>query len=146
MPIYEYQCEKCRRVLNFLVRNIAQHKPPACPKCGHAKMSRRMSLFSSASARKGSASASDAGGGDDLGDIPDLPGLDGLDENDPKSMGRFMRNMAKEMGEPLDTEMEEVCKRLEAGDDPEKIEEDLAEEPGDSGPGGAGGDSKLYDA
>ena len=144
MPIYEYQCEKCRRVLNFLVRSIADHEPPACPKCGHAKMSRLMSRFAAASARKEGGGSLD-GAGDDLGDVPDLPGMDGLDENDPKSMGRFVRNMAKEMGEPLDPEMDDMCRRLESGDDPEKIEEDMEEKYGDSGAGGAKDDSTLYD-
>jgi len=51
MPIYEYECEKCRRVLNFLVRNAKVHKPPACPKCGHKKMHRVLSRF--AAVKKG---------------------------------------------------------------------------------------------
>jgi len=145
MPIYEYECAKCKRVLNFLVRSIADHKPPKCPKCGHAEMSRQMSRFASASAKKESADVSGDLGGDDLGDMPDMPGLDKLDENDPRSMGKFMREMAKQMGEPLDAEMDEVCRRLESGEDPEKIEEDMGDNLDGMGGAGRSDDSTLYD-
>lgn len=145
MPIYEYQCAKCNRVLSFLVRSIADHKPPKCPKCGHAKMGRQMSRFASASAKSSSTDASSDMGGGDLGDMPDIPGLDKLDENDPRSMGKFVRGMAKQMGEPLDAEMDEVCRRLESGEDPEKIEEDMGDKLDDVGGAGGSDDSTLYD-
>ena len=45
MPIYEYQCEQCRKVFSFLVRNVATHQPPTCPGCGHGKMTRALSRF-----------------------------------------------------------------------------------------------------
>ncbi len=71
--------------------------------------------------------------------------LDKLDENDPRSMGKFMREMAKQMGEPLDAEMDEVCRRLESGEDPEKIEEDMGDNLDGMGGAGRSDDSTLYD-
>lgn len=141
MPIYEYQCEKCRKVSNFLVRNVSAHKPPACPKCGNPKMSRLFSRFASIGGR--GKTSDDAGG-----DMP--PGLDGLDENDPKSLGRAMRQMAAETGEAMPPEMDEMCRRLESGEDPEKIEQEMGDVLGDEGASGAGGpggapDNTLYD-
>ena len=98
------------------------------------------------------------GGGDDFGGPggpggpePDLAGMEqmlsGIDENDPRSMGRVMRKMAEQTGEPLDGEMEEVVRRLESGEDPEKIEERMGDALGDAGgPGGpGGGGDELYD-
>jgi hypothetical protein len=81
---------------------------------------------------------------------PDLPEgaeermmqeLQGIDENDPRSLGRFMRRMAAETGESLGEEFEEVVGRLEAGEDPDKIEERMGDMFGDEagGPGGMGG-------
>jgi len=69
-----------------------------------------------------------------------------LDENDPKSMGRFMRKMMSEMGDEageLGPEFEEVVDRLEAGQDPEEIEKDMPDLMGEgAGPGmGPTGDS-----
>jgi hypothetical protein len=48
-----------------------------------------------------------------------------LDESDPSSLGRMMRRMSKEAGEDLGDEFDEVVDRLEAGQDPEEIEESM---------------------
>ena len=70
-----------------------------------------------------------------------------LDEKDPRQMGRLMRRMSEISGEPLDGELDETVRRVEAGEDPEKLDEEL----GDAGPGGGGTpgapsyDHGLYD-
>jgi len=63
----------------------------------------------------------------DSGDFPDL------DENDPRSLGRWMRKMSAETGEDLGPEFDEVVGRLEAGESPEKIEESMPELMGEGG-------------
>jgi len=63
----------------------------------------------------------------DSGDFPDL------DENDPWSLGRWMRKMSAETGEDLGPEFDEVVGRLEAGESPEKIEESMPELMGEGG-------------
>jgi putative FmdB family regulatory protein len=138
MPIYEYQCEKCKRVLSFLVRNVAAHKPPVCPKCGHPKMSRVLSRFAT--------SRRDGSGGED-----DLPDFSDFDERDPRSMARMMRRLADDSGEEMPAEVDEFCRRLESGEDPEKLEKEFEEKFGDEeNPGGAAaggaGDNTLYEA
>ncbi len=63
----------------------------------------------------------------------------GLDEEDPRSLGRFMRNMSSEMDEDLGDEFDEVVGRLESGESPESIEKsmpDLAESGSGDLPGG----------
>ncbi len=132
MPIFEYECGKCRRVSSFLVRNPAGHQPPACPRCGHPDTTRVFSRFASVKSGR----AGPAGG-----DGPDLATLDGLDENDPRSLGRAMRKMAEETGEPIPPEMDNMMRRLEAGEDPEKLG---AEMEGLEG-GGPAGDDTLYE-
>ena len=137
MPVYEYECEKCRRVSSFLVRNPASHKPPACPRCGHPETARLFSRF--AAVKSGRAGSADGSG-------PDLSAMDGLDENDPRSLGRAMRKMAEETGEAMPPEMDQMVRRLEAGEDPEKLGaemEGLAD--GDGGPAGPAGDDTLYE-
>ncbi|MFH0953069.1 MAG: zinc ribbon domain-containing protein [Verrucomicrobiota bacterium] len=152
MPIYEYQCEKCRKVSNFLVRDVTKHKAPACPKCGHPNTSRLFSRFAAPSARakSGAEAPADSGpkGGMPPGDMSDLSALEGLDENDPRSLGRAMRKIAAESGEAMPPEMDEMCRRLESGEDPEKIEQDMGNlmgDEGEGGPGGAGRDDTLYE-
>jgi putative FmdB family regulatory protein len=149
MPIYEYQCGGCSRVSSFLVRNVGEHRTPACPRCGAQEMSRVLSRFSAIS-RGDSASSgtreSDLGdavaeAGGPEGGMPDLSALEGVDESDPRSLGRALRKMARDTGEEMDPEMDEICRRLESGEDPEKIEEGLEGGAGEDG----GSDDTLYD-
>lgn len=48
-----------------------------------------------------------------------------VDENDPRSVGKFMRRMGSEMGEDMGPEFDEMIGRLESGEDPEAIESDM---------------------
>lgn len=45
MPIFEYECLSCGYINEALVPT-ADVKPPACPKCGHAKTQKKISTFS----------------------------------------------------------------------------------------------------
>ena len=42
--------------------------------------------------------------------------LAGLDEDDPRSIGKFMRKMGNELGEDMGDEFNEVVGRLEKGE------------------------------
>ena len=78
--------------------------------------------------------------------------MEHLDENNPKHMAHMMRKM-KDLLPPgtAPKELDVAIKRLEAGEDPEKIEEDMGDLLGDfmGGAEGEGGgythDSGLYD-
>jgi hypothetical protein len=50
-----------------------------------------------------------------------------VDENDPRAMGRMMRQMSSELGEEMPPEFDEVVGRLEAGESPEEIEQSMPE-------------------
>ena len=80
--------------------------------------------------------------------------MEGVDENDPKAMGRMMRRMSELTGEKLDGEMEEVVRKLEEGQDPETLEDQLGDAFPDDGAAAEGGlgrrraptrDPNLYD-
>lgn len=79
--------------------------------------------------------------------------MEHMDENNPKHMAHMMRKM-KDIMPPgtMPKELDIAIKRLEAGEDPEKIEADmgdvLGEFMGNEGGSGGGGythDSGLYD-
>ena len=84
--------------------------------------------------------------------------MEHLDENNPKHMAHMMRKM-KDLMPPgtMPKDLDVAIKRLEAGEDPEKIEADMGDVLGDlmGGPDEAGGmggggapyshDSGLYD-
>ena len=79
--------------------------------------------------------------------------MENLDETNPKHMAHMMRKM-KDLMPPgtMPKEMDVAIKRLEAGEDPEKIEADMGDVLGDFMGGEAGGargsythDKGLYD-
>jgi putative FmdB family regulatory protein len=122
VPIYEYRCPHCKKKVSVFFRSLSSvnHASARCPNCGSGGLVR---LMSRVRVIRGSPSSSGDEGGDDLGE--DM--LDGLDENDPRSMGRFMRKMAEESGEEMPAEFDEVVNRLERGDSPEDIERTMPE-------------------
>jgi putative FmdB family regulatory protein len=138
MPIYEYTCHDCQRKVSLLWRSYAdaQSREPVCPRCGGTHLTRLISRVAVLRSQSSDLGGSDASGGPD-----DLAGLDGLDENDPKSLARFMRKMADETGEDLGPEFAEVVGRLEAGEDPESIEQSMPDlGGGDTAGAGPGAD------
>jgi len=164
MPIYEYACPKCRVIFNFLSKRITPDRSPACPRCGNKKMSKQVSRFAMSRGLKETVAktGSDSGEAEPNFDGPrverammDLErDMEHMDENNPRHMAHMMRKM-KDLMPPgtMPKELDVAIKRLEAGEDPEKIEEDmgdvLGELMGGEGEGGEGGgyshDSGLYD-
>jgi putative FmdB family regulatory protein len=131
MPIYEYTCHDCQRRVSLLWRSFADatSREPICPRCGGRDLTRtvsRVAVLRSEESR--------------LDNLADDSALSGLDENDPKSLARFMRKMANETGEDLGPEFEEVMGRLEAGEDPESIEQSMPDLAGEGGGMGMAGD------
>ncbi len=165
MPIYEFACPKCRRIFSFLSKRVNPDRLPVCPKCGNKKLSKQVSRFATSKGLKEPAAKTEM-----AGDEPPMPDLDDpriehammemerdmehLDENNPKHMAHMMKKM-KDLMPPgsMPKELDVAIKRLEAGEDPEKIEADMGDVLGDfmGGPGdGAEGggytkDSGLYD-
>ena len=45
MPVYEYACLDCERVVSVLVRRIGDETAPACPRCGGGNLERLISGF-----------------------------------------------------------------------------------------------------
>jgi putative FmdB family regulatory protein len=131
MPIYEYRCLDCRRRYNQFLRSFSaiENYQPLCPHCKSHNARRLVSRVNTVGVERAENDQS-----------PDLPGLDGVDENDPRSMGRWMRRMSAESGEDLGPEFNDIVGRLESGQDPEQIERDLPELAGDGTGGGMGDD------
>jgi putative FmdB family regulatory protein len=128
MPIYEYRCHDCRRRVNILWRSIAEAEAatPRCPRCGGENLSRlvsRVAILKSEESR--------------LEALSDPGAFGDLDENDPRSIGRWMRRMSQEVGEDMGSEFDEVIDRLEAGQSPEDIESAMPDLAGEGeGPSG----------
>jgi hypothetical protein len=60
-----------------------------------------------------------------LESLADPSSLGDLDESDPRSIARWMRKMGGETGEELGPEFDEMVGRLEAGENPEDVEQSM---------------------
>ena len=152
MPIYEFACDKCRKVYQFFFRSPSAKKKPRCPSCGNRGLRRHMSRFAVKSGGAGEPASADE---PDPARMEQALGrlerdMGSLDENDPRQMGHFMRRMMEETGTDLGPEMETAIRRLESGEDPEKIEEEMGDLLGDDVGSGDGSDygydDNLYEA
>ena len=130
MPVYEFYCSDCHTIFNFLSRRVNTEKRPNCPKCGRPELNRQVSRFAVSRGRK----EEPVDGMPDLDDgklekaMEALAGeMDGIDENDPRQMARFMRKLSEATGMDLGDGAEEAMRRLEEGEDPEKIEEEMGD-------------------
>ena len=131
MPIYEFYCSKCHAVFSFLTRTVNTSKRPGCPRCGKPRLERKASAFAVTSGRP------DPAGEDGL------PGLDegrmeravtelahdavGLGDDDPRAMARLMRKLYDDTGMGMGEGMQETLRRIEAGEDPDRIEQDMGD-------------------
>ena len=139
MPIYEFYCGSCHVVFSFFSQRVDTTKRPDCPRCGRPKLERQVSRFSTLG-RSGAELAGEAPPGDL--DEAKIEGLmesmsreaEGLDENNPRQIARMMRKLHDVAGMPLDDKADEAIRRMEAGESPEKIEEELGDVFGDAGP------------
>ena len=114
MPTYEYRCQDChKRFEVFLTYTEYDDARVSCPICKSENIQRRIGKIRIARAEESR-----------IEDMIDPSKLDGI-EDDPKALGRIMRQMGKELGEDAGPEFEEVVSRLEKGQDPEQIEKEM---------------------
>src|SRR3972149_3876015 len=97
MPIYEYRCDDCGKISEFLLIKSQETFTPQCKKCKSKKMSRvlsRVRVVRSEESRMES--------------LADPSKWGGLDEKDPKSMAKWMKKMGKEMGEDMGEDVDQM--------------------------------------
>jgi len=128
MPNYRYKCLDCnKRFEVFMTYNEYGRSAVVCPKCQSQDVQRRIERIRFARSEDSR-----------LDNLADPSMLEGL-EDDPRALGKMMRQMSQEVGEDMGPELNEVIDRLESGQSPEDIEaalpdlaEGLGEGPGDS--------------
>ena len=106
MPIYEFRCRKCRKRFSVLTLRVSEKVVPECSHCGSKTADRLLSRFAMPKSEEAR-----------LDSLADPSNLTGLDENDPKSVGRWMRKMGKEVGEDLSGEdFDQMMDEMESGE------------------------------
>ena len=105
MPIYEYRCRKCKKKFSVLTLRVGERVSAECPKCGGRAADRLMSRFAMPKSEEARMDA-----------LADPSRLSDLDENDPRSVGRWMRKMGHEMGDEFGAgDLDEMVDEMESG-------------------------------
>ena len=129
MPIYEFYCPDNNKLYSFLARSLAyREKVPSCPDGEGLEMEKRVSRFAVIGKAK-EETADDPFAGIDESKMESFMAdmereMGGMDEEnpDPRQLGHFMRKMTDMMGDKTPPELREMVRRLESGEDPEKLE------------------------
>ena len=114
MPFYTYVCQDCRRKFDvYMAYSEYGQKVVSCKFCESQNVTRainRVRMLRSDESR--------------LEGMADPSSLEGLDE-DPRALGKMMREMSKQVGEDMPPEFDDVVDRLEKGQSPEDIEKEV---------------------
>jgi putative FmdB family regulatory protein len=97
MPIYEYRCEDCGKISEFLLIRTKKAFVPQCKRCKSKNMTRVLSkvrVIRSEESRMES--------------LADPSKWGDLDERDPKSMAKMMKRLGKEFGEELGEDADQM--------------------------------------
>jgi len=132
MPIYEFYCEHCHTIYNFLSRTVNTEKIPLCPRCEDTQLQRKVSLFATISVR------GDEGGGEDgmppfdESKMEQAMGMlareaEHMNDDDPRQAAQLMRKLSDATGMSMGPAMEEALARMERGEDPDQIEADMGD-------------------
>ncbi len=130
MPIYEFYCERCNTIFNFYSKSINTNKQPICPKCREMKLKRFLSSFSVL--REGPEGNIEEPLPFDEERMEKAIGMlaqeaENINEDDPKQAAHLMRKFSEMTELNMGGGIKEAIERLEAGEDPEKIEEEMGD-------------------
>ena len=137
MPIYEFYCSDCNTIFSFFSKTADTDARPECPRCGRAELERRPSRF--AIGRPSGEADLDAGEDDPFAGMDEerleqmmgsMAGeLDSMGEGDedPRAMARLLRRFGEAAGMEAGPRMEEMLSRLESGEDPESLEQEMGD-------------------
>jgi putative FmdB family regulatory protein len=129
MPIYEFYCSDCHTLFNFFSPVIDTESRPSCPRCNRPGLERRPARFATLK-HQGEEEPDPFGQLDEskLEGFMDsmMEEMGDLDENeDPRQLASIFRRFGEASGLEFGPKMEEFMSRLEAGEDPEHLEEEM---------------------
>ena len=132
MPIYEFYCQDCHTVFNFFSRRVDTTKRPNCPKCQRPELERRVSLVTVlrgvSKGEGGEGVDADMDEGKLERAMAAMAGeFENASEDDPRAMGKMMRRFMDAAGMKMGAGMEEAIRRLEGGDDPDRVEAEMGD-------------------
>jgi len=122
MPVYEYRCNKCRRLVTQYVRGFADPPKAICSACGSEELTRLFSRFTIGKTYR------------DFYDeiLSDRELEQGMMANDPRALAKWSRKMDAAAGGEIGPEHEDMLERMENGEPWEKLVAEARQE--ESGP------------
>ncbi len=131
MPIYEFYCQDCNTIFNFLSSRVNTEKKPDCPRCGKKELTKQLSTFATIGRARAEDDDDQLAGLDETKMEQAFEGLmreaESMNEDDPRQMASLMRKFSSKTGISLGEQMEEALARLESGDDPEQVEQAMGD-------------------
>ncbi len=132
MPIYEFYCAKCNTIYSFFSRSVNTGKVPFCPNCKNVSLTRQMSVFAAITGKAREETDDDFPGGVDESKMEKAmmqlaAEAETMKEDDPQAAARLMRKLSDVTGMKLGDGFQEALHRLEQGEDPDKIDEELGD-------------------
>lgn len=136
MPIYEFFCPANNKIYSFYARSLAYAGvTPRCPDGSNLRLEKLLSRFSVTGRAKDEADPAGADTHDDprmeqaMAEMErEFSSMD-MDNPDPRHVARMMRKMTEVSGERMPEQMEEMMRRLEAGESLDKLEEEFGDAP-----------------
>ncbi len=133
MPIYEFYSPESNKIYSFYARRLmGKSDVPTCPDNPAFPMEKLVSNFSFTGRAKESTPSGDSPEMDPRQEAAmmqlarEMEGMGDAEPN-PKDLGKMMRKMLEITGQKTPGEMEEMLRRLESGEDPEKLEEEFGD-------------------
>jgi len=132
MPIYEFYCRNCNTIYNFFSKSVNTSKVPSCPKCKKVKLTRQMSVFAVMTGSGKDNATDDPLSGFDEGKMEKAmmqfaTQAEKMKDDDPRAAAQLMRKLSETAGMKLGEGFQEALLRLESGEDPDKIEEEMGD-------------------
>lgn len=133
MPIYEFYSPDTNKIYSFFARRLL--KPGEVPRCPDGREKRMEKMLSRFAVTGRAKEKTDAPGGEDFDPRQEAQMMEiaremesmGDENPDPRQVGKLMRKMTEIAGERMPEQVEEMVRRLEAGEDPEKLEEEFGD-------------------
>ncbi|MDD2597792.1 MAG: zinc ribbon domain-containing protein [Kiritimatiellae bacterium] len=131
MPLYEFYCQSCHMIFTFRALRVDVTSAPTCPRC-NGQLKREVSAFAHIirGASESRADADDRAAermesvmaqmGERMQALED-------DDGDPREAVSVLRAMAEAGGVQFKPEVMEAMARIDAGEDPDKIDEMFGE-------------------
>lgn len=98
MPLYEYSCQDCGKKFTILCSISNRDNSYVCKNCQSLNTTRLVSRVKTIRSED-----------EILESLSDPSKLSGIDENDPSSMARWAKRMARDMGENMDDEIDSMA-------------------------------------